>query len=281
MPEIIATRGLPASGKSTWANEMMAMSENVVVVTKDDIRLEVVEGKWTPKKERKVVERQRALIKEAIREGNDVIVADTNLNPKTMASVEQLAKDLGAEFSIVEFDTPLDECIARDNARANGVGESVIRGMHNQFVRKVEVYEAPEGARPAIIVDVDGTLAKMGDRSPYDWKRVGIDEVISSTREIVRRFYKDHEVIIFSGRDGVCYPETYKWLIDNEIPFDQLHMRSEGDMRKDSIIKRELFDEHAANYDVRLVIDDRLQVTRMWFEMGLPVIRVGDPDANF
>jgi len=34
-------------------------------------------------------------------------------------------------------------------------------------------------------------------------------------------------------------------------------------------------------FNVNAVFDDRLQVCRMWHELGLPLFRVGDPDADF
>jgi hypothetical protein len=59
-------------------------------------------------------------------------------------------------------------------------------------------------------------------------------------------------------------------------------MRQAGDMRKDSIIKSEIFWENVApNYDVKMVIDDRPQVTRMWRSIGLNVLQVGNPYVEF
>ena len=61
-----------------------------------------------------------------------------------------------------------------------------------------------------------------------------------------------------------------------------LLMRPAGDYCKDSLVKAELFDKHVRHrYHVQGVIDDRLQVCRMWYSMGLPLFRVGDPDADF
>ena len=62
----------------------------------------------------------------------------------------------------------------------------------------------------------------------------------------------------------------------------EIHMRKAGDNRKDAIIKKELFDEHIRDkYYVDYIVDDRLQVCRLWYSLGLTILRVGDPDANF
>lgn len=134
--------------------------------------------------------------------------------------------------------------------------------------------------KKAIIVDIDGTLAKMNGRSPFDWDRVGEDKVNEPVLDIVNamnyKYHGDLHIIIFSGRDGVCRPETHTWLVLNKIPFDDLFMRPEGNNEKDAIIKRRLFEAHVAGkYDVLFVLDDRNQVVDMWRkDLGLTCLQV-------
>ena len=62
----------------------------------------------------------------------------------------------------------------------------------------------------------------------------------------------------------------------------ELHMRAEGDMRKDSIVERELFDAHIKDkYDVVAVFDDRPQMIRLWNLMGLKTFACADPYLEF
>ncbi len=96
----------------------------------------------------------------------------------------------------------------------------------------------------AIIVDIDGTLAKMNGRSPFDWSRVGEDKVNEPVKAVVMAMKKTHIIIIFSGRDGVCRTETINWLNDNRIHYNKIFMRDEGNNEKDAIIKRRLFDTY-------------------------------------
>ncbi len=69
-----------------------------------------------------------------------------------------------------------------------------------------------------------------------------------------------------------------KWTHKNEKVI--LNMREAGDMRKDSIVKKELFDQHIrGKYNVRMVIDDRDQVVDMWRnELGLTCLQVAEGD---
>lgn len=134
----------------------------------------------------------------------------------------------------------------------------------------------------AVIVDIDGTLAKMNGRSPYDWKRVGEDAVNNHVKNMVKLLSKTMQIIVFSGRDEICYVETFNWLERNEIPFDFLGMRPRGNFEKDAVIKKRLYESHVkGKYEVFAVIDDRLSVCKLWYELGLPLYRVGDPESNF
>ena len=63
----------------------------------------------------------------------------------------------------------------------------------------------------------------------------------------------------------VCKKETEKRLRNNGVLFDELYMRKTDDVRRDSIIKEELYNEHIKDkYNVNMVFDDRPQVIRMW-----------------
>ena len=62
----------------------------------------------------------------------------------------------------------------------------------------------------------------------------------------------------------------------------ELHMRKLGDYRSDDIVKRELYEANILNkYTVLACFDDRLRVCRLWYNLGLPIFRFGNPDANF
>jgi len=128
----------------------------------------------------------------------------------------------------------------------------------------------------AIIVDIDGTLAKMSGRGPFEWHRVGEDKVNEPIKSIVNLYASICNVIIFSGRDGCCMPQTIKWLKDNDISYNSILMRPEGNYEKDAIIKRRLYDNHiVGKYDIQFVLDDRDQVVEMWRkDLGLTCLQV-------
>jgi hypothetical protein len=135
----------------------------------------------------------------------------------------------------------------------------------------------------AVIVDIDGTLAlRTGDRSPFDWSRVGEDTPNPPVIEMVQLIHaaSKHRIILMSGRDEVCRQQTEMWLDAQAVPFDELHMRPAKDNRKDSLIKEELYRKHVEDrYTVSWVIDDRQQVVVMWRSLGLTVLQCAE--GNF
>jgi hypothetical protein len=134
-------------------------------------------------------------------------------------------------------------------------------------------------------MDIDGTLADMrGIRGPFEWSRVGEDKVIEHVAEYARFIYTDanHDLILFSGRDGSCREQTEDWLDDNNIFYDALHMRPAGSDINDSILKENLYMEHLhGNYIVDHVVDDRAQVCKMWESMGFRVMNCGGFLSDF
>ena len=279
--KILLLRGLPASGKSTYAKGLVSKNHNWVRVNKDDLRATMNNGEFSGKLEKQVVKTEREIAENALKIGKSVIVDDTNFNPTHEEFFRQLAKSYKAEFDVKFFNTPLEICMIRDNERPNGVGETVIRRMYNQYLKpKPAIYEHNKSLPKAVICDIDGTLAHMKDRSPYDWSRVGEDKIDPIIKNLLNTLKEKHIKILFvSGRNEVCRKETNEWLRKNGIPHAPLFMRRENDSRQDSVVKREIFERCIRDlYDIEFVLDDRNQVVDMWRSLGLKCLQVQDGD---
>lgn len=133
-----------------------------------------------------------------------------------------------------------------------------------------------------LLCDIDGTLATRSDRSPFDWARVGEDTLNYAVDRVLVAFEETNmaEIIFISGRDEVCRPETEEWLSRHGWPRPALLMRPKNDNRKDSIVKRELYEANIkGKYNVLFVLDDRNQVVDMWRnELGLICLQVAEGD---
>ena len=130
---------------------------------------------------------------------------------------------------------------------------------------------------PCLIFDIDGTLAHMdrSKRSPYDWHKVGEDTLDMPTKAIADLMaYSRVKVIICTGRDGVCLPETKEWLDRMGIHHDEIYIRDRGDQRADWIVKEEMWRKISEDNYIVGMFDDRLQVVRRARALGLKVFNV-------
>jgi hypothetical protein len=158
----------------------------------------------------------------------------------------------------------------------------VIREMAEQYKWGQEapeflpVIQDPSLPR-AIICDIDGTLAHMNGRSPYDYSKVSedmVDETIRGITDLYNNF-----VILVSGRPDSCRDDTEDWLENNGVQYTSLHMRKTGDNRNDTIVKREILDELIKEYYIEFALDDRDRVVKMFRESGIKCLQVAE--GNF
>ena len=289
--QVILTKGLPASGKSTWAKKLMKEHPGEYKrVNKDELRAMIDCGQWSRKNEEFILEIRNCVIDFAMIQNFNVIVDDTNLSPKHEAEIREMVKRYNDnylslsltpkpvyEVVIQDFTTvSVEECIERDKARVNSVGERVIRQMYRQYLQPVIPKPAFVDGKPyAIIVDMDGTLALFGNANPYE-RDFGKDTVNKPIKDIVN-YYSDNmtQIIILSGRKNKFESVTKNWLTANAIHFDKIFTRADEDSRKDFIIKRELYEANIkGQYNIRFVLDDRDQMVDFWRSIGLTCLQV-------
>jgi hypothetical protein len=89
-----------------------------------------------------------------------------------------------------------------------------------------------------------------------------------------------HHIVFCSGRTDDGREATERWLERHvAVPYEALFMRVTGDSRKDSIVKKEIFEREIRHrWRITGVFDDRAQVVRMWRALGLTVFQVADGD---
>src|SRR3990167_1369307 len=137
---------------------------------------------------------------------------------------------------------------------------------------------------PAVIFDLDGTLANCDHRLHYvngeqkDWDKF-FNELINDTvnldiSELAFVLWKASiDIIIVSGRPDSHKQQTINWLDKNQIQFHELHMRKFGEYRQDYIIKQEILQDIRERYHIWFVVDDRQQVVDMWRAEGLTCLQ--------
>lgn len=305
--ELILTRGIPASGKSTWAREWASRSPNRGRVCRDDIRFATFTKYHglTRQQEDLVTKIEQASVEALLRAGKDVVVDAMHVRPMYVKAWRKWLHNTGlpVNLEICEFIIDLDEAILRDSQREKSVGEDVLRNIWQKYTKKgkflpveewtpdvgvslSQTYVPPVGAPEVWIVDIDGTVAQNVGRGYHDYHRVSEDAPRRHVIDVVRSLHASGYGIIFlSGRPDSCYEETRLWLKENlGIPGAEspLFMRKSGDFRKDFIIKNEIFDEHIRNaYSVVGCIDDRPQVLRLWDSLGIPALDAAPLSGEF
>jgi predicted kinase len=312
MPTLTITRGLPASGKSMWAREhLRTVALRAARINRDDLRRTMHDGfsgaGWA---ERQVTIAQHAAITALLRAGVDVVCDDTNLRTRVVRDLVDLADDCHAEFVVQDFtDVPVAVCVERDRLRdpADRVGEQVIRDMHQRYLaerpsplpvpqptrrrvigvagagssRLPQIYRPRPGLPEAILVDIDGTVALLGGRDPYDMRQVGDDRPNQAVITAVQAMHAfGHQIVYCTGRSENGRAATEAWLKRHvDVPYEALFMRRTGDTRRDSVVKAEIFEREIRHrFQITGVFDDRAQVVRMWRALGLTVFQVAEGD---
>ena len=134
----------------------------------------------------------------------------------------------------------------------------------------------------AIICDLDGTLALLNGRNPYDASTAAMDLLNKPIADILKRYQFDCHIILVSGRKSIYKGQTTVFLVKHDLITEKtkLYMRGADDNRKDAIVKKEIYDRYIKDkYYVKFVLDDRDQVVEMWRKEGLTCLQVAE--GNF
>lgn len=292
---IILTRGLPASGKSGWATKVARDDDRYSRVSRDDIRMMLNSTLHAGAVDEGLVTKiETESVKAVLAAGRNPIVDAMHLYQRYVNRWQRL----GYPVEIVNFSVPLDELVRRNTARGETVPNAVVEKLFKKMARedtgdlspvnldpdayvtsRFEKYQ-PDTSKPkAVIFDIDGTLAHMTGRSPYDYSRVSEDSVDPFVRDLAISLGHSNLIVVVSGRKADCEAETLAWLRKNHIPFDALHMRGSGDDRPDTIVKHEILrDEIAPRYNVVGAVDDRNSVVSMWRSVGIKCLQAQEGD---
>lgn len=304
MAKLIVTVGCPGTGKTTWAKGYVIKNENVIRVSRDDYRRMLFNVKMGNSEQENIITGiVDRTVRKALENGSDVILDATHVKRKYCVTIIDKFNDI-ADIEFKVFDAPNMKFLQKRNNKRTikeWVPNDVLQRMYASYKFLISEFDlspikrgeglvddkmpwynftVPEFDKTlpsAIIVDVDGTIADKGDRSPFDWDRVSGDAPKRDVINVVNALseYLGHRVIVFTGRDDVCKDATESWLRHYGVRFDELYSRDEGDNRKDNIVKFEMYMNHVhQNYNVVGVFDDRNQVVKMWRDIGLTCFQV-------
>lgn len=262
---------------------------------------------FSRKKEELVKKTERTIVNDLLMENRDVVIHNTHLAGDHEEYYSNLAKSFyNTGFEVIDLThIPVIECLKRNHLREHKVPVEVIVHMAKKYLPEMyedlraeypdddvlieylnnyqmgkdlrqEVIMDEHGLKPlsidklllpCIICDIDGTLAIKSNRSAYDAHLAHKDQLNVNLAEIIDQLGEFYNVILLSGRGEEDREVTEHWLAVNGVMYNRLYMRAVGDDRPDSIVKRELYENHIAPiYYCVAVFDDRNAVIKMWRE---------------
>lgn len=128
--------GIPASGKSTAARQMLQDNEADLIVSSDDIREELTGDIESMERNGEVFDLLNERLLDGLRNNLRVIVDATNLRAEYRESLGELADLMGAPRWAIVFSDSMDYalCQKRNLARDRNVPEDVMQKMHTTFM---------------------------------------------------------------------------------------------------------------------------------------------------
>lgn len=148
-----------------------------------------------------------------------------------------------------------------------------------------------------VIIDVDGTISKVGNRliylqtEPKDWdafyEACFEDEPIKEMCRLVQMLDATYEIYFCTGRRESVRKQTINWIwekvykkLENKDVIDSsLIMRPDGDFRHDIEIKPEQLKLAGIKLeDIAFILEDRNTMVEKWRELGVRCLQVADGD---
>ena len=134
MAKLIVLCGLPGSGKSSYADELMNINntfsdEEMVIHSSDAIRAELFGDAGSQEDNGRVFELMHKRTREDLRAGKTVIYDATNITRKARKSAIACAHPTNDIIECHVVWAEPEECIRRDNLRDRKVGPKVIDKM--------------------------------------------------------------------------------------------------------------------------------------------------------
>ncbi len=123
--------GLPASGKSTYAQQLV--DENTVVLSSDLIRKELFGFEENQTGNTIVFKTLYSRARELFKNGKNVIIDATNVSIFDRKRVLENFTDLSIYRQAIVIETSIDKCVERDKARTRTVGKDVIKKYANKY----------------------------------------------------------------------------------------------------------------------------------------------------
>lgn len=123
--------GIPASGKSSYAKNMVAKNSSIVIVSSDAIRKELYGSEEDQSHNGEVFNEMLKRTREGLATGAHIIYDATNLSRKRRAALLKQLPDCEKRATV--FATPFEVCCERNNSRERIVPQHAMDRMFRSF----------------------------------------------------------------------------------------------------------------------------------------------------
>jgi len=309
MQKVIILIGIPGCGKSTFCQELMEKEPGKWKrINNDSLRAAIDFSVYSPENEKMICNLREHMLREFLKLGYNVLIDNLNIGKKHWDLICKIVTSLNKDICITEkpFYIDVEDAIERDSKREgiSKVGETVIRkwfkksgGKQHKFYNpRIEIFNKIHVSQDttlmvqnkdlpkAVVFDNDGTISLLNGRNPYDASTCDNDLPHEHVIECMKLYANaGYKILFVSGREEKDRAPTERFYKKHFPHIEyQLLMRQTGDMRKDVMIKEEIFNTYIKNiYFVAGWFDDRLQIVKWLYKAGFPVFRVNDPEATF
>jgi predicted kinase len=159
---LVLLSGEAGSGKSTHAKRLADTAKNVVIVSTDGIRKELLGSEADQSRGDEVFRERDRRVRQGLRNGQTVIVDATNLD-RSVSKLFQFAREHERMVSVVRMDTPVERVLEQNLGRERVVPEeAVLRHVARHREMTDEVWRT-KGARHVCSV---AEALQLGDVPP-------------------------------------------------------------------------------------------------------------------
>lgn len=201
--------GLPASGKSSWAAAQKEMNPDVVIVSSDKIREDTLGSESDQSNNEKVFRIYDRKIKEAAKQGKDVIADATNLTQKRRIHYISEWKKYTNEIIGVLFAIPFDKCMERNQNRSRKVPKTAMKKLYYSFhsPHKAEGFSKIEIIR-------DNTLTKK------ELQKMDIDNI---RQNAITEHHNSNHTYTCGSHCSIAYSKAAKNFEEADVLFAILY----------------------------------------------------------
>lgn len=268
-------KGLPGSGKTTSAMNLIAMNPRTdfLRINNDDLS-----GSITNLDREDLIAVTEKLLLFGMERDKYILLDNTNLSTVRQERYATLVAEWNAanpektyEIEVEDLTgVPLWMCYERNRARAKSVADSVIAEMFNHHVLpNIPKYVDIEGLPNCVVIDIDGTVARPGQRGKYNFNKYHLDTVYTDIWDHIKLLSEHRNLakVFLTARSDDGKEQTLDWLSKNlDLKREEiiLFMRDKHEQMSDYLLKEKIAKDYIIpQFNIKAWFEDRGRCVEM------------------